>query len=173
MFHNEIYDYPCAIEMVYSFSAVEPHGATYAMVVHKVDGTKLLKDSYCMGILNGCYQPRSVRVLRDADDINLALEPPLILYGFRIDGKSISTAQTFRLNKKAKILLGDVRRKATVTKTMYSFLSYARAREEEYGVPFVDMRMKDVKEDKPFSRSLPTSYRVSYKRYTGVSKMVI
>lgn len=51
-FCNSKYCYPWAVMIVYFFSTINVEGARYTTAVHAVDGMKLVKQGYCMLMLD-------------------------------------------------------------------------------------------------------------------------
>lgn len=93
-----------------------------------------------MVLLDGHHRRRLVKILRAEDSVNWESEPLRMRYAFHVDGESISLAQAIRLSNIAYISTAFVRREATLTQTIQSFLSYAAAFEEDCGVRFGDLR---------------------------------
>lgn len=56
---------------------------------------------------------------------------------------------------------------------MQSFLSYARAFNEKYGVRFVGVRMMDVSDDLTSSNFLVAYFRAAYVRYIRTRKVMV
>lgn len=52
------------MKKVYFFSTVNPEDEPYATALHNVEEMKVLKDGYCMVIVNGHHQRHSVEMLR-------------------------------------------------------------------------------------------------------------
>lgn len=50
-----------------SFLYLHPQGATYATDVHKVDGMELLREGYCVVMLDDRHRRRYVEILRNED----------------------------------------------------------------------------------------------------------
>lgn len=61
--------------------------------MHNINGMKLLKDGYCMFILDGRHCCHSVEMLRDKEGINWAAESSPMRNAFRFGGKRIFPAQ--------------------------------------------------------------------------------
>lgn len=68
-------------------------------------------------------------------------------YKFRFDGEVRFADQVIMLRKIVRISTEIVECQATFRDMRQSLLSYARAYKEDYGIPFVDMRMMDIVED--------------------------
>lgn len=60
---------------VYISTIINPGSVTYATAVHTVDGVKILKDDYCIVLLDGPLLPRSSEMLRDKNGLQLSVEP--------------------------------------------------------------------------------------------------
>lgn len=64
------YHYNCArgMMMMYVLSAVSLDGATLGAAVHAVENSKLLKDGYCMVLLDGRHPRHCVETVREKNE---------------------------------------------------------------------------------------------------------
>lgn len=91
--------------------------------MHTVDGMRVLKESYCMVMLNDRHRRHFVEMLRNTDRMKSTLAPLRTRYMFRVDCKAISLAQAIKMSYITNISTSIVRRDATFTDTMQSLLS--------------------------------------------------
>lgn len=115
----------------------------------------------------------SVETLGDHNGVEWAAETLHIRYEFRLHAKRISLAQKIKLSKIANIFTAILRLEVTFTNLMRSLLSYSGAFEEDYGVLFVDIRIKDIVEDMTPSNFLTANFRATYTHYIRIGKMII
>lgn len=162
-FRNHRYDYARGMMMVYLSSTVNSEGTTYVTAVYTVNYMMLLKDGYCMLMLDAHYWYRSVKWLRNQENLEWAAEPLRIHYAFPDNGKLIFLAQVIELRMIANISTANVQREVKFADMMQDLLSYAQPFEEKDSVFFVDVRlMNGVETWCPKSSSLPAIERPTY-----------
>lgn len=133
-------------------------------MVHTVDGIKLLRDGYCMLMKDDSHWRRSVRMLQNEEGVEWVLTSGCMSIAFRVDSKTVLSAQTIKLSKIANIFTANVGRKATSIDTMRSLLSYTQVIEENYIVRFFIEHILDIAEDIMFSNFLAVNSKATYAR---------
>lgn len=157
---------------LYLSSTVNLEDGTYTKEMQAVDGIKLLKDGYCMVMLNGRLRRRYFQMLQN-NEMQWPSVPLRLCYAFYVDGKVISRAQAMILRTIAKIRTVNMRSDAAFTYMMPSLLSYARALEENYGVCFVAVHIMDIMEDVMSFNLLITNARATNIHYIIDDKMTM
>lgn len=99
---------------VYFSYTVSTKGATYAIAVHGVDGMELLKNGYCMLMLDRCYQLRSVKLLEEEYGEEYVAEAARMRYMITVDRKFISPAQVEKRSRDSKYMDGDCAKQSGV-----------------------------------------------------------
>lgn len=113
--------------------------ATYAAAVHSVDGLKLLKYGYCIVRLADRRRQRAAEMLKDEDGVDLSAEPLVVRYGFLVDRKPISPAETIKVSSIENNSAVIVGREVMLTHLMQRLQSYTPASKEDDGGCFVDV----------------------------------
>lgn len=90
-------------------SAINPKGVTYSMVGHKRGSIRLMKNRYCIAIVDHNHRLNSVKMIGDKDDVEWAVEQLCLLYVSRVDRKPTSPAPEIKQIKVANILGVTVR----------------------------------------------------------------
>lgn len=113
LLRNENHDHHHWMMTVYVSPTVKPRGAAYVTAGHNVDGTKVLKDGFCMAMQHGRHWHRSFEKIKDKDAMEWATERLFMRYPFQADGKHILQAQAINLSNIAKLSKAIVGRAET------------------------------------------------------------
>lgn len=94
---------------------------------------KWLNDGYHILMIDGRHQSRSAEKLKHEDGVCWAAEPLHMQHAFRNNRNAISPAQDIKLSKIVNIYTAIVQRKATITYTSQSPVTFVRCTQKYTG----------------------------------------
>lgn len=99
LFRKYDYNYAHGMMTKYYFSAVTMEGAISASVVHIVNSTEVVKDGYCMVVLDSRQWRRSVKILKNENKVKWTSAPLRTRFLIFSVCKATCPAQAIKLNK--------------------------------------------------------------------------